>query len=125
MGQRDRPSKIRPPARFGVPQWDGSTVPFVMLAHHISLDSAPREAHRFEGGPVAVRSSRRTSPSSNSVHGAFSYPAAAARSGRGRLSVARWELAMLKIIQANHLAMNVLAVGAVFVFVGAVLLGAF
>jgi hypothetical protein len=32
---------------------------------------------------------------------------------------------MLKIIQANHLAMNVLAVGAVFVFVGAVLLGAF
>jgi len=60
-GQRDRSSKIRPSARFGVPQWDGSTVPFVMLAHHISLDSAPREAHRFGGGPVAVRSSRRAS----------------------------------------------------------------
>jgi len=32
---------------------------------------------------------------------------------------------MLKINRANHLAMNVLSVGAVFVFVGAVLLGAF
>jgi hypothetical protein len=39
----------------------------------------------------------------------------------------RWELAMLSIIQANDLALklNVLAVCAVFVFVGAVLLGAF
>ena len=42
-------------------------------------------------------------------------------------SAARWELAMLRIIQANHLALNlnVLAVCAVFVFVGALLLGAF
>ena len=41
-------------------------------------------------------------------------------------SAARWELAMLRI-QANHLALNlnVLAVCAVFVFVGALLLGAF
>ena len=42
-------------------------------------------------------------------------------------SAARWEVAMLRIIQANDLALklNVLAVCAVFVFVGVVLLGAF
>jgi hypothetical protein len=44
-----------------------------------------------------------------------------------KLSAARWEVAMLRIIQANDLALklNVLAVCAVFVFVGVVLLGAF
>jgi hypothetical protein len=44
-----------------------------------------------------------------------------------RLSAARWEVAMLRIIQANDLALklNVLVVCAVFVFVGVVLLGAF
>jgi hypothetical protein len=45
--------------------------------------------------------------------------------GRGRLSAPRWELAMHRTIQANHNALNVLAVCTVFVFVGAVLLGAF
>jgi hypothetical protein len=40
----------------------------------------------------------------------------------GSWIAARWELAMLRIIQANHLALNlnVRAVCAVFVFVGAV-----
>jgi hypothetical protein len=40
----------------------------------------------------------------------------------GSWIAARWELAMLRIIQAYHLALNlnVLAVCAVFVFVGAV-----
>ena len=44
-----------------------------------------------------------------------------------KLSAARWEVAMLRIIQANDLALtlNVLAVCAVFVFVGVILLGAF
>ena len=43
------------------------------------------------------------------------------------LSAAKWDVAMLRIIQANDLALklNVLAVCAVFVFVGVVLLGAF
>ena len=47
--------------------------------------------------------------------------------GRRCVSAASWELAMLIIIQANHraLMLNALAVCAVFVFVGAVLLGAF
>jgi hypothetical protein len=44
--------------------------------------------------------------------------------GRRCLSAARWEVAMLSIIQANDLAVK-LAVCAVFVFVGVVLLGAF
>jgi hypothetical protein len=75
---------------------------------------------------LCVRAALRLRPRS-SVHGACSYPAAAARPGRGRFSAARWELAMLRIIQANDLALslNVLAVCAVFVFVGALLLGAF
>jgi hypothetical protein len=46
---------------------------------------------------------------------------------RPGFSAARWELAMLRKIQVNDLALNlnVLAVCAVFAFVGAVLLRAF
>jgi hypothetical protein len=98
-----------------------------MSAHHISLDSAPQRAHRFWG-----RSGRcAPEPPYVSVPEAACTvrvpPATAARSGRGRFSAARWEPAMLRIIQANDLALslNVLAVCAVFVFVGALLLGAF
>ena len=76
---------------------------------------------------LTVRPNRLRLRPRSSVHGACSYPAAAARSGRGRFSSARWELAMLRVIQANDVALslNVLAVCAVFVFVGALLLGAF
>ena len=34
-------------------KWDGVTVPFVTLEHHIFLDSVSQRAHVFGGDPVA------------------------------------------------------------------------
>ena len=78
------------------------------------------------GDPDAVRPSRPTPPSPKQ-RARCVFLLLRPRDPAGAVfSAARWELAMLRI-QANHLALNlnVLAVCAVFVFVGALLLGAF
>ena len=101
--------------------------PICNVGTFTSPSTPPPKGRTVSGGdPVAVRPTPYVSVPEAACTVRVP-PAMAARSGRGRFSAARWEPAMLRIIQTNHLArnLNVLAVCAVFVFVGALLLGAF
>lgn len=117
----------RPNASSGVLRRDTNTVAICNVDRPTYSSTPPPEGRTVSrGDPVAVRPSRPTPPSPRQRERCVVLLIRPRDPARAVFSAARWELAMLRI-QADHLALNlnVLAVCAVFVFVGALLLGAF